>query len=99
VLEDYYEYAHLSTSAHPFLTTGYRCLHHRKEAAKIMALQHAYRKREAETSRDNAPSAGQIRSLGLLDKNAEETDVKKGGVLPTLEDNQPRPAGQKPIVH
>ncbi|KAK3055564.1 hypothetical protein LTR09_003484 [Extremus antarcticus] len=83
----------------PVLEDYYECLHHKKEAAKILALQHAYRKREAETSRDNAPSAGQIRSLGLLDKSAEGVAIDKGSVLPTLADNMARPKGDKPIVH
>lgn len=101
VLEDYYECAHQHLH-HPQdsqLTTNTRCLHHKKEAAKILALQHAYRKREAETSRDNAPSAGQIRSLGLLDKSAEGVAIDKGSILPTLADNMARPKGDKPIVH
>lgn len=43
------------------------------QAAKIQALQAAYRKAEAQYPRDNAPRAGQIRSLGLLGK---EEDTK-----------------------
>jgi NADH dehydrogenase (ubiquinone) Fe-S protein 5 len=42
------------------------------QANKIIALQAAYRKREAATPRDNAPSAGEIRSLGLLDASKAE---------------------------
>ena len=76
-----------------------RCLHHRKEAAKILHLQNAYRKREAATTRDNAPSAGQIRSLGLLDVTDSEVDMKHGSTIPTLGDNQPRGVGGKPTVH
>lgn len=37
-------------------------------------LQAAYRKAEASSSRENAPTAGQIRNLGLLDK---EEDTRK----------------------
>lgn len=103
VLEDYYEYGPLPALhilSVPRLTTSapFRCLHHKKEGLKILALQHAYRKREAESTRDNAPNAGEIRSLGLLKKPAEEVNVKKSSVIPSLEDNMPRPAGQKPIV-
>ena len=76
-----------------------RCLHHTKEANKIRNLQAAYRKKEAETPRDSAPSAGQIRSLGLLDRRDEEVDIKKPGTIPALTDNRGRPEGQKPIVH
>ncbi|KAK1968250.1 NADH:ubiquinone oxidoreductase 11.5kD subunit [Colletotrichum eremochloae] len=51
----------------------YECLHHKKEAARTRALQAAYRKAESTSARDNAPSAGQIRNLGLLGK---EDDTK-----------------------
>lgn len=55
---------------------------------KIAALQAAYRRKEASTSRDDAPSAGQIRSLGLLkEKSDNEVDVKHGNVLPTVKQN------------
>ena len=66
-----------------------RCLHHRKEAKKVLALQNAYQKREAATPRDDAPSAGQIRSLGLLDAKDEEKNMKHGNLLPTVGDNSP----------
>ncbi|TKA31046.1 hypothetical protein B0A50_02014 [Salinomyces thailandicus] len=71
----------------PVLEDYYECLHHRKEAAKITALQAAYRRKEAETPRDQAPSAGQIRSLGLLDRSAKEVDIDRDGVLPSYGDN------------
>ncbi|KAI0200987.1 hypothetical protein F4808DRAFT_426146 [Astrocystis sublimbata] len=58
----------------PILEDYYECLHHKKEAARVKYLQAAYRKAEAASPRDNAPSAGQIRNLGLLDK---EEDTKK----------------------
>ncbi|KAI0532965.1 hypothetical protein GGR58DRAFT_517306 [Xylaria digitata] len=58
----------------PVLEDYYECLHHKKEAARVRQLQAAYRKAEASSARDNAPSAGQIRNLGLLDK---EEDTKK----------------------
>ncbi|WYZ46492.1 hypothetical protein EsH8_IX_000717 [Colletotrichum jinshuiense] len=51
----------------------YECLHHKKEAARTRALQAAYRKAESASARDSAPSAGQIRNLGLLGK---EDDTK-----------------------
>ena len=58
------------------------------QAAKVTALQAAYRRREAETPRDQAPSAGQIRSLGLLGKSAEEVDVKRASLIPSIESNK-----------
>ncbi|KAI1164365.1 hypothetical protein F5B18DRAFT_650845 [Nemania serpens] len=58
----------------PVLDDYYECLHHKKEAARVRQLQAAYRKAEASSARDSAPSAGQIRNLGLLDK---EEDTKK----------------------
>ncbi|KAF2207863.1 hypothetical protein CERZMDRAFT_50191 [Cercospora zeae-maydis SCOH1-5] len=73
----------------PVLEDYYECLHHRKEAVKIAALQAAYRKREAATARDDAPSAGQIRSLGLLDASREERHVKAASLLPGAESNLP----------
>lgn len=60
------------------------------QAAKTTALQNAYRKRELETPRDQAPSAGEIRSLGLLDRKDEEVDIKHGGLLPTFKSNAPK---------
>ncbi|KAI0124343.1 hypothetical protein BJ170DRAFT_80722 [Xylariales sp. AK1849] len=58
----------------PVLEDYYECLHHKKEAARTRALQQAYRKAEASGGRENTPTAGQIRNLGLLDK---EEDTKK----------------------
>ncbi|KAK6071832.1 NADH:ubiquinone oxidoreductase 11.5kD subunit [Seiridium cupressi] len=58
----------------PILEDYYECLHHKKEAARTRALQAAYRKAESSGGRDNAPTAGQIRNLGLLDK---DEDTKK----------------------
>lgn len=61
------------------------------QAAKTHALQTAYRKREAATPRDDAPSAGQIRSLGLLEREDDkQVNVKHGSLLPTHGDNQPK---------
>ncbi|KAL1584990.1 hypothetical protein WHR41_06221 [Cladosporium halotolerans] len=66
----------------------YECLHHRKEAAKISALQAAYRRKEAETPRDeNAPTAGQIRTLGLLDRTDEEVNIFPAKFIPKVEHN------------
>ncbi|EME48568.1 hypothetical protein DOTSEDRAFT_84159 [Dothistroma septosporum NZE10] len=79
----------------PVLEDYYECLHHRKEASKILALQAAYRKREASTPRDEAPSAGQIRSLGLLNATDEEKNVKHGNLLPSFGSNNPAGAGGK----
>lgn len=56
----------------------------------MTALQAAFRRREAETPRDQAPSAGEIRSLGLLDKRDEEVNIKHGSLLPTYHSNQPK---------
>ncbi|KAK0635179.1 hypothetical protein B0T17DRAFT_486050 [Bombardia bombarda] len=53
----------------PALEDYYECLHHKKEAARVKTLQAAYRKAEAEGTRENAPTAGQIRSLGLVDRD------------------------------
>ena len=44
------------------------------QAARVMALQTAFRKAEATQGREDAPTAGQIRNLGLIDK---EEDTKK----------------------
>jgi hypothetical protein len=41
-----------------------------QQFARVQMLQSAYRKAEATAgTKDNAPSAAQIRSLGLLDKD------------------------------
>ncbi|KAK3359344.1 NADH:ubiquinone oxidoreductase 11.5kD subunit [Lasiosphaeria hispida] len=59
----------------PALEDYYECLHHKKEAARVKTLQAAYRKAESlGGAREDAPTAGQIRSLGLLGK---EEDTKK----------------------
>ncbi|CAM1510283.1 Fc.00g006180.m01.CDS01 [Cosmosporella sp. VM-42] len=58
----------------PVLEDYYECLHHKKEHARALAIQAAYARAETATARDNAPSAKQIRNLGLLDK---EEDTKK----------------------
>lgn len=48
------------------------------QATRVRALQTAYRKAEAAHPRDNAPKAGAIRNLGLLDKE-EDTKIVLGG--------------------
>ncbi|KFH43264.1 NADH dehydrogenase [ubiquinone] iron-sulfur protein 5-B-like protein [Hapsidospora chrysogenum ATCC 11550] len=52
----------------------YECLHHKKEHARAVALQEAYNRRGHSAPRDDAPTANQIRNLGLLGK---EEDTKK----------------------
>lgn len=102
VLEDYYECLHHRKEVSrqfPHAAQQRRngwsemvanlCLSH-PQAAKIRALQTAYRKREAETPRDAAPTAGEIRSLGLLERKDADVDVKHGSLLPTYSDNEPR---------
>ena len=65
------------------------------QASKILALHAAYRKREASTPRDEAPSAGQIRSLGLLEASDAEKNVKHGSLLPSFGSNNPKGAEGK----
>jgi len=45
------------------------------QAARVHALQMAYRKAEAAHPRDNAPKAGVIRNLGLLGKEEDTKSV------------------------
>jgi hypothetical protein len=56
----------------------------RAQAAKITALQAAYRRKEAETPRDNAPSAEQIRTLGLLNRTDEEVNIFPAKFIPKI---------------
>lgn len=59
-----------------------------EQAAKITALQAAYRRKEAETPKDdNAPTAGQIRTLGLLDRTDEEVNIFPAKFIPKVEHN------------
>lgn len=84
VLEDYYECLHHRKEVRS-LPSGPKTLNLTRQwqqAVKIAALQAAYRKREASTARDDAPSAGQIRSLGLLEASREERNVKAASLLP-----------------
>ncbi|KAL2119588.1 hypothetical protein VTJ04DRAFT_6549 [Mycothermus thermophilus] len=50
----------------PAMEDYYECLHHKKEAARVQLLQAAYRAAEARKLQENPPTAGQIRSLGLV---------------------------------
>ncbi|KAG9824288.1 hypothetical protein KCU98_g19003, partial [Aureobasidium melanogenum] len=50
-------------------------------------LQSAYRKHLAANPRDDAPSAGQIRSLGLIEGSLEEKDMKPAALLPHVKSN------------
>lgn len=45
------------------------------QAAKTRALQHAYRKAQAAHPREDAPRAGTIRNLGLLDADEDTNTV------------------------
>lgn len=58
----------------PVLEDYYECLHHKKEHARVSALQEAWRRKAAAHPRDNGFKAEQVRNLGLLGK---EEDTKK----------------------
>lgn len=64
---------------HPFTHTF------NPQAAKVTALQAAYRRKEAEPPRDNAPSADQIRTLGLLNRTDEEVNIFPAKFIPKIE--------------
>jgi NADH dehydrogenase (ubiquinone) Fe-S protein 5 len=78
VLEDYYECLHHKKEVSVARPLGPvprpRLTRDTIQAARVKALQTAYRKAETASARESAPSAGQIRNLGLLDK---EEDTKK----------------------
>jgi len=57
------------------------------QAARVHALQSAYRKHLAANPRDDAPSAGQIRSLGLIEGDLHEKDMKAAALLPHVKTN------------
>jgi NADH dehydrogenase (ubiquinone) Fe-S protein 5 len=61
--------------------------HSDNQAARVHALQSAYRKHLAANPRDDAPSAGQIRSLGLIEGSLEEKDMKPAALLPHVKTN------------
>ncbi|EPE35107.1 hypothetical protein GLAREA_10803 [Glarea lozoyensis ATCC 20868] len=59
----------------PVLEDYYECLHHKKEASRVLSLQTAYRKAETALPRDSVPPAGAIRNLGLLGKEEDSKAV------------------------
>ncbi|RKF82814.1 hypothetical protein GcC1_010004 [Golovinomyces cichoracearum] len=61
----------------PALEDYYECLHHRKEKHRVRVLQSAYRAHQEANPRENAPTAGQIRNLGLIGKE-EDTQAVLG---------------------
>ncbi|KAH7135677.1 NADH:ubiquinone oxidoreductase 11.5kD subunit [Dendryphion nanum] len=71
----------------PILEDYYECLHHKKESARTLALQAAYRRQQANIKRDDAPSAGEIRRLGILDAPLEEKNLKASKWFPHKEIN------------
>jgi NADH dehydrogenase (ubiquinone) Fe-S protein 5 len=90
VLEDYYECLHHKKEVR-LLVSLYdarwwlRLL--TRQAARTLALQAAYRKAEANIKRDDAPSAGEIRRLGILDAPLEEKNLKASKWFPHKEIN------------
>lgn len=58
-----------------------------QKAARVHALQSAYRKHLAANPRDDAPDAGQIRSLGLIDGSLEEKNMTPAALLPHVKTN------------
>jgi hypothetical protein len=64
----------------PFLTQH-------QQAARVHALQSAYRKHLAANPRDDAPTAGQIRSLGLIEGDLHSKDMKAAALLPHVKTN------------
>lgn len=92
MLEDYYECLHhrkeviLDSPIFPSYTD--LCLtRSAPQAARVHALQSAYRKHLAANPRDDAPSAGQIRSLGLIEGDLHEKDMKAAALLPHVKTN------------
>ncbi|KAF2758034.1 NADH-ubiquinone oxidoreductase [Pseudovirgaria hyperparasitica] len=65
----------------------YECLHHRKEAARVDALQAAYRKADSTRDKSNDMTAEQIRKLGVLEGTLEEKHLKPNRFLPHLKYN------------
>lgn len=74
-LEDYYECLHhrkeVGASPNPSMAK----LTHPQQHARAQAIQDALSKAEIGTARDNAPKAGQIRSLGLIGKEETTKEV------------------------
>jgi NADH dehydrogenase (ubiquinone) Fe-S protein 5 len=78
VLEDYYECLHHKKEVRlPFKHCGFTDLLTARQYARAQAIQDAYRKAEAAHPRENAPKAGEIRSLGLIGKEEESKKVLK----------------------
>ncbi|QDS73876.1 hypothetical protein FKW77_006972 [Venturia effusa] len=71
----------------PVLEDYMECLHHRKEVARVKAIQTAYRKKAIENPSENRPTAGEIRKLGLIDATMEEKNLKVGKWIPYRKDN------------
>ncbi|KAF2455950.1 hypothetical protein BDY21DRAFT_395452 [Lineolata rhizophorae] len=71
----------------PALEDYYECLHHKKEAARTRMLQAAYRRAETGYKRDDAPSAGEIRRLGLIERTDEEMNIKRSKFIPSVKTN------------
>ncbi|MCJ1417026.1 hypothetical protein MMC32_003365 [Xylographa parallela] len=59
----------------PVMEDYYECLHHKKEATRTRALQHAYRRALAAHPREDMPPPGTIRNLGLLGKEDDTRAV------------------------
>jgi len=59
-----------------------------KQAARVRAIQAAYRKQMASSAREDAPNAGQIRGLGLLDAKEEDKDIHVAKVVPKMGTNK-----------
>ncbi|KAF1985308.1 hypothetical protein K402DRAFT_422259 [Aulographum hederae CBS 113979] len=71
----------------PAMEDYYECLHHKKEEARVRAIQTALRKKMAEDPREDTPTASQMRSLGLLDLTDEEKNIKRSKYLPSIKSN------------
>jgi NADH dehydrogenase (ubiquinone) Fe-S protein 5 len=66
-LEDYYECLHHKKEVRsPQRYVRKSCIDNENQHARAQAIQDALRKAEAAHPRENAPKAGQIRSLGLI---------------------------------
>jgi hypothetical protein len=59
----------------------------RPQHARTVALQAAYRKQQANIKRDEAPSAGEIRRMGIVDATLEEKNLKPSKWFPHKEIN------------
>ncbi|KAL9085292.1 MAG: hypothetical protein Q9159_004801 [Coniocarpon cinnabarinum] len=67
----------------PALEDYYECLHHKKELAKVRAMQQEYAKRLLKNGREESQSVGEIRRLGLIpDQKPEDVDMKPHPYIP-----------------